>query len=208
MKRLHRPWLALLTVAIGIGLIGCQQEGGDTRNIVEVYSLNGNVPLLSDVYNYGDNTDSTATEDDFIPVDIVEVTFLSRRHDPAMLTVQPGTPFGSVTFHTYEVRFGDGGGVDLDNDTQIDLANFTAPMNTVVPIDGMGQGYILIISGGVKAQEPISCLGPVGGACGAVTTPEYSASATITFHGTEDTSGDDVTVTRGLAIRIAQFGDK
>jgi hypothetical protein len=163
---------------------------------------------LSDVYNFGANPDSSAPQDDFIPADVVEVTFISRRHDSALTSVDPGTPFGKVSFTSYDVSFGGGGGADLDGDTNVDLANFTAPMNAVVPIDGAGQGYILLISGAQKVQEPISCLGPVGGGtCGTNTAAEYAVNAIITFHGVEDASGDEVTVTRGLTIRIAQFGD-
>ena len=44
--------------------------------------------------------------------------------------------------------------------------------------------------------------------CGSNTDVEYSTFATITFNGTEETSGDDVTVVSGLQIQIGQFGDR
>ena len=129
MRSLHRSLLPVLAIAIGVGLAGCKQEGSGTRNIVDTFSINDNEPLLSDVYNL---------IDDFVPVDIVEVTLLSRVHDPALGTVQSGLPFGSVRFNSYDVVFGDpsGAGADLDGNGTPDLLNFTAAMSAYVPTNG------------------------------------------------------------------------
>ena len=209
MKSHHRHLLALM-IAFSVAVVGCHPSGGNTRNIIDIFSINENLPLLSDVYNFGANSDTAASEDDFIPVDIIEVTFVSRVHDDALSTVDPGGPFGSVTFHTYEVQYGTGtGGADLDGNGVIDLANFVAPMNAIVPTGGAGRGYVLLVSGGAKVVEPLSCLGPVGGGgCGAITDVEYGVNALVTFHGTEETSGEEITVSRGILIRISQFGDE
>ncbi len=208
------PWAAALVIVFGagltgVGLLGCQEEGGDTRNIVEVVSLNQNQPLMSDVYDLGDKAEDPA--DDFIPVDVVEVTFKSRVHDSA-LSIQPDEPFGSVKFTSYDLVFEDANhsdGVDLDGNGTVDLKNRShQPMNAVVPIGGTGSAGIVIVSGGDKIVPPISCLGPLGGDCGSVDAAEFSVNASITFHGIEETSGDDVTVKRGLTVRIGQFADK
>jgi hypothetical protein len=199
---------------IGVGLVGCKQTGDGTRNVVEVLSINDNQPLISDVYNFGANPDPTVRVDDFIPIDVVEVTFLSRVHDPNLNTVQSGLPFGSVTFNSYDVVYTGGpipnaNGADLDGDGSCDLCNFSAPMNTYVPTDFAGTGYVLVVSGADKATEPIVCLGPNFGGlpCVGITDIEYAANAVFTFHGVEETSGDAITVERGMLIRIGQFGD-
>ena len=210
MRSLHRSLLPVLAIAIGVGLAGCKQEGSGTRNIVDTYSINDNEPLLSDVYNFGLNPADDV--DDFIPVDVVEVTLISRLHDPTLGTVQPGLPFGSTRFNSYDVVFGDGsvpGGADLDGDGSVDLQNFTAPMSAVVPIGGVGTSSILVIDGGVKVVSPIGCLGPLQpSGCSSNTDVEYSVNARITFTGTEETSGDELKIQSGLTIRIAQFGDE
>jgi hypothetical protein len=206
-RRFRRSWLALVSVAVGLGLASCDEEGGDTRNLVQVVSLNEGIPLLSDVYHFGANTvDPT---DDFIPTDVVEVIFQSRKHDD-QLTVSPGKPFGTVRFHSYRVMFNnDPTGADLDGDSTVDLFSFTAPMQVVVPTGGTSEGAVLIISGAAKVLEPISCLGPVGGGgCGGNSAVEYAADAYITFFGTEETSGAEIEVNTGLTVRIAQFGDE
>lgn len=204
MRSLHRSLLPVLVIAIGVGLAGCKQEGSGTRNIVDTFSINDNEPLLSDVYNLGLNP--TDPIDDFVPVDVVEVTFVSRVHDPSLSTVRSGLPFGSVRFNSYDVVFGDGTttGADLDGDGTTDLSNFTAAMSAYVPTNGFAETSIMIISAGQKAVPPISCLRPLPCA----TAVEYSTTATITFHGTEETSGDEVIVVSGLQIQIGQFSDR
>ena len=203
MKRHSRSWIILLTIPIGVGLVGCTPQQ-DNRNIVAVYSLNNNLPLLSDVYNNGKNLQSTS--DDFIPSDIVEVTFISRPHD-GIIGTEPGGPFGTVTITTYDVAYGDpkGTGADLDGDGTIDLANFSGPMNAVIPTGGSASSAVLLVSGAAKSIPPISCLSPIG-AC-STTTNEFAVNITLTFHGVEETSGADITVTAGILVRIAQYAD-
>jgi len=134
MKRHARFGFVLSAVVLGVGLSGCTPDQ-NTRNIVEVFSINDNLPLLSDVYNNGKNL--TSASDDFIPSDVVEVTFISRAHDNTT-SITPGGPFGTVTITSYDVIYGaaGGSGADLDGDGTIDLANYTANINAVVPTGG------------------------------------------------------------------------
>src|SRR5262245_43033546 len=184
MKRHARFGIVICAVLLGAGLAGCTPDQ-DARNIVEVYSVNDNLPLLSDVYNYGSKpTDPT---DDFIPSDIVEVTFISRNHD-SISDPRPGDPFGTVTITSYDVIYGpaNGTGADLDGDGSVDLANFTGNMNAVVPTNGSAAAAILVVSGAAKSVPPIACLGPAGGCT--TTTNEFAVNVIIVFHGTEETS--------------------
>jgi hypothetical protein len=203
MKRHTRSWIILLVVPIGVAMVGCTPDQ-NTRNVVSVYSLNNNLPLLSDVYNNGKNLQSTS--DDFIPSDIVEVTFISRSHD-GIVGTEPGGPFGTVTMTSYDVVYGDpaGTGADLDGDGTVDLHNFSGPLNAVVPTGGSASSAVLVVSGAAKSVPPISCLSPIG-AC-TTTTNEFAVNVTITFHGTEETSGADITVTAGLLVRISNYAD-
>jgi len=201
MKRHARFGIVLSAVLLGVGLAGCTPDQ-DTRNIVEVFSINDNLPLLSDVYNFGKNL--TSSTDDFIPSDIVEVTFVSRAHDNIS---DPG-PFGTVTMTSYDVIYGpaNGTGADLDGDGTVDLANFTANINTLVPTGGSGGAAVLIVSGAQKSVPPIVCLGPAGGGC-TTTTNEFTVNVTVVFHGKEETSDADITCSCGLLVRIGQYAD-
>ena len=204
MKRHARVGIVISAALFGVGLAGCTPDQ-DTRNIVEVYSINDNLPLLSDVYNNGKN--ATSTTDDFIPTDVVEVTFISRAHDPTS-NIVPGGPFGTVTITSYDVIYGAAGGTgaDLDGDGTIDLANFTANLNAVVPTGGSATSAVLLVSGASKSVPPIACLGPAGGGC-STTTNEFAVNVTVVFHGTEETSGADITFQTGILVRIAQYSD-
>ena len=204
MKRHARFGFVLSAVVLGVGLAGCTPDQ-NTRNIVEVYSINDNLPLLSDVYNNGKNL--TSVSDDFIPSDVVEVTFISRAHDNTT-SIAPGGPFGTVTITSYDVMYGaaGGAGADLDGDGTIDLANFTANLNAVVPTGGSATAAVLIISGAQKSVPPISCLGPAGGGC-TTTSNEFTVNVTVVFHGKEETSDADVTFQTGLLVRIGQYAD-
>lgn len=189
---------ALVLVALGMTFVGCSEEEDATRIVVDVVSLNSNSPLFSDVYDTNNTPDDTA--DDFIPVDLVQVTFRARPHDD-VLNVTPGGPFGTVRFTKYSVEFRDGinsTGADLNGDGAVDLENFEAPMSTVVDTFNDAVGYIMLIGGGVKSEFPINQL---------IFSGEYTADAQITFFGEEETSGDKIEITRGLHIRVANFGD-
>lgn len=208
MRNLSAPWATILAV-LAVGLMSCTEEGGQARTSVEVLSLNGNQPLLSDVYNFGRNTAADARDDDFIPVDIVEVTLANRPPEDAQGTMGPGGPMGAVSFNRYDVVFGNGdhpGGADLDGDGTVDLANFGGPMHAVVPLHETDQAFVLVVDGTSKVNRPLVCLGPYGG-CNADVS-EFKVNAKLTFYGTEDTSGYEVVASRNLTIRIGQFGDE
>jgi len=190
----------LLTAALGAGLTGCSEEEDANRIVVDVVSLNGNGPLFSDVYNLNGTPDDPL--DDFIPVDVIEVTFEARPHDN-VLTLSPfGGPFSSVRFTRYSIKFEDGvhaSGADLNGDGIVDLENFTASMNVVVPVFTTQTAFVLVVGGGIKTQPPLVQLRGGG---------EYRANGRITFYGTEETSGEKIEITRGLNMRFADFGDE
>ena len=204
MKPRSRFWVIVPAMFLVAGLAGCTPDQ-DARNIVSVYSINDNIPLLSDVHNLGEKT--TDPSDDFIPSDIVEVTFISRSHDDTG-DPTPGEPFGTVTITRYDVIYGavGGTGADLNGDSVIDLMNFTANMNAVVPTGGATQAAVLVISGAAKSVPPISCLIP-GASCSAGTN-EFAVNVTIVFHGTEETSDADIEFSTGLLVRIANYADE
>ena len=145
---------------------------------------------------------------------LLEAHFPHIVHDA--LTIEPAEPFGSVRFTSFDVVFldaaGTAGGADFDADGQIDLVNFSAPMNAVVPIGQTATAGIQIVSFENKATPPVACLGPLEfldyGECTGVNAVEFAVSARITFHGVEETSGDKITLTRGLYVTIADLYSK
>lgn len=208
--RVHQllPWAAVLVVAFGLTIAGCEEEGLDTRNIVEIASINDNTPLVSDVWRWIDPKDHS--KGGGIPLEQIPVVFQSRPHDDA-LTIQPGEPFGSVRFYQVDIEYLDPDhpdGADLDGDGTVDLKNYTLPWNAVVPIGQTAPpAYIQVISFQDKATPPISCLGPLADGNCTSDAVQYAVSVRLTFHGVEETSGEDIVLSRGLYVTIAELED-
>ena len=188
--------LAILLPALVIA--GCGDAADDKRLNVDLISLNLNAPLYSDVYHLNGTPEDFT--DDYIPTEQVEVTMLARPYSDVLTTV-PGKAFGSVRMTEYSVVFGDdgsAGGADLDGDGKVDLKNFTAPMNMLIPAYNNATAYVLVVPVGPKSVPPISSYRAGGTA---------TVKATLTFRGKEETSGYPVEVTQGLSVTISNFGD-
>jgi hypothetical protein len=199
MRTLRLSLAAVMAVGLGTAFSGCNEVEDASRVVVDIVNLNDNQPLLSDVYS----TNNTPIEpnDDFIPLELVRVTFRARPHDDVN-TLSPLGPYGSVRFLKYKVEFQDGkhaNGADLDGNGSVDLTNFEAGMNAVVNVYSESTAFLVLISSAAKIVQPIVSL--LGGG-------EFTTNAHITFYGQEETSGDSVIIERDLPIRIADYGDE
>ncbi len=183
-----------LATTVALGLAGCAGDDDEgTRNIVQVASVNNNLPLLSDLYNYGSDKEDPA--DDYIPIDYVVIQFQSRAHDPA-LSLRPDRAFGSVTFTRYTLDFSKN---DLDGNGTVDVEDLDLPMNALVPAGGLGSGAILAVPAGWKTRGAL--LGAL------VSGGEYVTDATITLYGEEETSHDKIVLKAGLVVGFADYAD-
>lgn len=191
--------LAVAVILAGfVGFAGCAHDDDESpRSVVQVYSINSNLPLQSDLYNLGPDKEPEAVEDNFIPIDYVNVQFISRPHDPA-LTMDPNSPFGTVRFTEYSIDFADNDLDDDGDDDVLDIERF--PMNVVVPVGGIASTAVLVVPAGWKTEGALLNALITGG--------EYLTSAHITFFGNEETSGDPVEVDAGLVVTFADYGDE
>jgi len=199
MKSLRRLAAIAALGALVFGFTGCDQEEGNSRLIPEVVSFNENAPLASDVWHLNGTPDDPF--DDYVPIDWAEIVIKARVADPA-LALSTNTPFGNLHFTSYRVQFIDGvnsGGADLNGDGTIDLENYEAPMNLMVPAGGTAVGAIEIVPIQAKLESPISDTRGGG---------TYRTSAIVTFIGKEETSGRDIETTRGLDVTIGNLADE
>jgi hypothetical protein len=194
------PVVVAALIAAGLGLAGCAKDDDENpRSVVQIYSVNNNLPLQSDLYNLGANKEPDAPEDDFIPIDYIPVQFISRPHDPA-LTMDPDQAFGTVTFTKYTMDFADN---DLDDDGTDDVHDLVDyPMNAIVPIGGIGNSAILAVPAGWKV-DPNGAL-----VVALMTGEEFVTTAHITFYGEEETSHDAVELSSGIVIGFADYADE
>lgn len=190
--------LVLGLVAAGsLGLTGCAgDDDAGTRNIVQITSVNGNLPLLSDLYNLGQDKEPDKTEDDFIPVDYIPVQFESRAHDPA-LTLRPDRAFGTVTFSRYTIDFTKN---DLDGNGSEDIFDLDLPMNAIVPAGGLGTAAVLAVPASWKQTGALLHALQTNG--------EYYTDAKLTVYGEEETSHDKITLSAGFVVAFADYADQ
>lgn len=186
--------LGVLVVTSLPGCAGKDEEG--PRSIAQLVSVNNNMPLQSDFYNNG-NDKKPGTVDDFIPEDVVRLEITSRPHDDA-LTLEPGKPFGSITFHHYTLDYQDN---DLNHNGTEDLTDFVNyPMNLVVPSKGTGIGFVLAVPGGWKTQ------GDLWDAY--INLETYFTVANLTLYGVEETSHQPVTLQASFVIGFSDYADQ
>jgi hypothetical protein len=188
--------VAVLALAgLAIGLVGCADDDEEgPRSITSIVSVNDNLPLASDVYNYG--SDLSDPTDDFVPEDYLKLVIKSRPHDPA-LTLDPDRAFGTVRFTRYTLDFATNDFNDNGSTELIDLVDY--PMNLVVPIDGEGTGFVLAVPGAWKTENDLAPL-LFGGS--------YLTTATLTLYGEEETSGEEVELGAGVVIGISNYADE
>jgi len=203
MIRFERLWKRgiRITVAVALsallvgGLAGCAGDDDEIpRSVTSIVSLNDNLPIASDVYDLGAN--KTDPIDDFIPEDYLKIVVTSRPSDPA-LTLRPDRAFGTVRFNRYTLDFAKN---DLGGNGVDDLTDFVDyPMNLVVPINGEGTAYVLALPAAWKIEDELAPL---------VNSGSFQTTATITIYGVEETSHEEVALTGGIVIGIANYADK
>lgn len=186
---------AALCLPIVGGLAGCAGDDDEIpRSVTSIVSLNDNLPLASDVYDLG--TDTEDPIDDFIPEDYLRIVVKSRPSDPA-LTLNPDRAFGTVRFTRYSIDFAEN---DLGGNGVDDLTDFVDyPMTLVVPINGEGAVSVLAIPGAWKVEDELRPI-RFGGS--------FQTTATITIYGEEETSHESVTLTGGVVIGISNYADR
>jgi hypothetical protein len=189
---------ALAAFAFAVISAGGCADDTSTRSVVTVVSINGNMPLQSDVR--GNGFDPMDPSDDTITDDIVEVTLANYPHDKA-LNLVPGMPFGDVIFTEYNVTFmrGDGNGpapAPFSGAMYLKVPNAQSqPIGYIPPT-----GYILLVPAALKIESPLNDLAYGGG--------QINATACVELIGRETTSKDVVKVEATLNVSFANYVDE
>jgi hypothetical protein len=178
---------ALTTLVIGTmvtGLVGC---GDDTpRSDVQIYSVNGNSALQSDVLNLGEDA-LPGTADDFVPEDEIYVVFGNYPSD-TQTPANPTGAFGRVTMTRYRVSF----------QSEDAIPSYVGGMNAVVAQNDTSGAAIVVVPGAYKVESPLVELNAGG---------ELLSTARLECWGYEQTSGDSIYTRADFVVNFAQFGD-
>jgi hypothetical protein len=196
---MHRGLRLAALAAFAFAMIsagGCADDSS-TRSVVTVVSINGNMPLQSDVRGTGENP--LDPSDDTITDDVVEVTLANHPHDK-VLELVPGMPFGDVIFTEYSVTFirDDGNGpapAPFSGAMYLKVPNAqTNPFGYVPPT-----AYILLVPGSLKIESPLNDLAYGGG--------QINTTACVEMIGRETTSKDVIKVEATLNVSFANYVD-
>ncbi len=160
---------------------GCSNHTGSEwqRLVVEVSAINAGMPLVSGYRDAGPDR-RPGTDDDFDPIDFVEVTFHGRPYN-SLVTLPEDAPFSYFHITEYDLEWTPltPGGEELPN-----YNLYSAPTDLLVPVDQDASVMVLVADRYMKEQTFFSDLFFAG-------KLPFDASCRLTFRG-HQTGSDDV----------------
>lgn len=189
--------ILMLALAAGLSaLAGCSNGDNNElqRLVCEVYSVNAGAPLVSAYLNSG-NDKIIGTDDDFLPIDWVNVMFQARSYNSNMVIPENGTySWFHVTGYDLIWHPGPGAPAELTD------YNVTGGMaDAIVPVNDQGVVAILVADRTMKEQPWFrqlydDLLDPTA------LDSSFSAFLEFKFYGHESGSETVVTIPAGMAV--------
>ncbi|MBD3219907.1 hypothetical protein GF314_01575 [bacterium] len=188
---------ALMTLASLAVLTGCENHDGNDwqRLVCDVQSVNAGAPLVSAYLDAG--SDRTAgTEDDYQPIDTVQVVFHARPYGSTVTLPEDGA-HSWFQIDRYDLIW------ETDPGTPVDLSPHNViggHVDIMVPVHEEAAGAILVAGSDMK-NAPWFVDVYTGNIA------PFQADAKITFYGHETGSSHEVAVQAGcrvhfIAVRI------
>ena len=170
-----------LVVLSFLAVSGCSNNTGTEwqRLVVEVSAINEGMPLVSGYSNAGPDR-RPGTDDDFFPIDFVEVEFHARPYNQ-FVTLPEDAPFSYFHVTEYDLEWTPTtpGGEDLPS-----YNYYNAPTDLLVPLDDDASVMVLVADRYMKEQPFFSDLFFSG-------KLPFNAICRLTFRG-HQTGSDDV----------------
>jgi hypothetical protein len=181
--------------------VGCDNDPEQNRSVVTVASINGNAPLLSDVWEQGAkilDEDTVYTADDHIREDWVPVVFYNRPYN-SVIAASPGSPHGDFLVTHYRIHW-----VRTDGGVQT-LPDHEAGLSILVPSDEFVEGLIQVVTFENKVTQfihdlcywpPLNCNN---------SNDEIFMRAEITFYGHELGTDRETEIETQLGVSFADL---
>jgi hypothetical protein len=154
-------WKKLTVVAMSLVLLSFLAMNGCTNNtgtewqrlVVEVDAINDGVPLVSGYMDAGPDR-RPGTDDDFAPIDFVEVQFHARPYNQ-FITLPEDAPFSYFHITEYDLEWTPTtpGGEELPN-----YNYYNAPTDLLVPVSQEASVLVLVADRYMKEQPFFSDL--------------------------------------------------
>ncbi len=193
-----RALIAMLVLLVGLtAMPGCSSDNNEHQRVVcEVLSINGGSPVVAAALNIG--ADASNTNDDYVPIDIVPVTFRARTYSNSVIIPEDDTySWFHVTSYTMTWTPGAGAPPELTTYNVTD-----GPTDVLVPVGEEGVVGILVADAGMKAEPWFQDL--LTGA----RTP-WTANLSFQFRGHESGSEHEVVIPAGVVVTfVGAVSDK
>jgi len=189
-RKLMTILIAAILLATLAATSGCENHDGNQwqRLVCEVQSINGGLPLVSAYLNAG-NDGLVGTEDDFLPIDWVVVTFVARPYN-AMIVLPEDGPYSWFHVTNYDLTWLPGPGAPAEL-TTYNVVN--GMCDAIVPVHEEGAVSVLIADRGMKDQPWYVDRLFVNG-------ESYTASCQLTFRGHETGSDELIELIGGFTV--------
>ncbi len=208
-SRIYNLALVLCLVTCLVGMTGCSDKDANEweRLVCEVESVNDGAPLLSAYLDYGADG-KPGGDDDFYPLDEIQVDFRARAYNSALTIPEEGA-YSWFHITSYDLSWTPGSGFPAEYYGDLTKFNRSGVLcDVVVPVNGEGSVVIMIADRVLKNEEWFDSLEPYFSVTGTDTTvvfPSYSANCQLNFVGHETGSDRQTSVQGGLLVTFVSI---
>ena len=191
-RSMQTVFAAVLTLTVLSLAAGCSDDDSNDlqRLVVDVQSVNAGAPLVSAYLNAGSDN-IVGTDDDFQPIDSIQVVFHARPYG-SLITMPEDGAYSWFQVVRYDLEWQNEPGVPVNLTQHNIYGGNTAAM---VPVYEEGAASVLITGIDVKNTDWFVEIftGDI---------ESFQANAHITFYGHESGSDEEVAIEAGLRVHF------
>ncbi len=182
---------ALLFLFVLVALSGCQEDGNDWQRLVcDVQIVNAGEPLVAAYLDAGADSE-VGTDDDFQPIDTIQVIFHARPYS-STLSIPEDSPYSWFQVERYDLVWENNPTVPVD----LSPYNvFDGNVDIMVPVNDEGAASVLVA--GVDMKNSSWFVDIFTGDMGA-----FQADANLFFYGHESGSSEEVVLEAGIRVHF------
>jgi hypothetical protein len=181
---------AVVLAALAVAATGCENYDGNEwqRLVCEISHINEGTPLVSAYLNVG-NDGVQGTDDDFLPIDFVPITFHARPYND-LVYLPEDTPYSWFHVTNYDLIWHPGPGAPSE---LTDYNVVDGRVDLIVPVHEDATVSVLIADRGMKVQPWYRDVLFLGGG-------SYTATCELRFRGHETGNDEIIEVTGGFTV--------
>lgn len=190
-RAMQNAMCALSLIVLLFALGGCEEDGNDWQRLVcDVEIVNAGTPLVSAYLDAGPDNE-VGTDDDFQPIDMLQVVFHARPYSSTMV-IPEDSPYSWFQIESYDLVW--------ENNPRIpvDLQPFNvydANVNLMVPVND--EGVVSVLVAGVDMKAAPWFIDIANGNLDAFQTDVH-----LTFYGHESGSSEEVALPAGVRVHF------